>query len=129
MKNKTQLLNFSYVILAGFIPTILMYYLFSKIMALVENTNLSPVSTIMTVLSPVIAPVLGSLIFFKLKKNNGEILWKYILAYSFGLIVLLETYFFFFESTWNGLGLIIGICNGTVLGITSAIKSKNSHNK
>lgn len=126
MKEKAHFVSLNYVILAGFIPTILMYYLFSKVMALVEDTTLTSIGAIITILSPAIAPVIGSLIFFKIKKNTQEINWRYVLIYSLVLIVILEAYFFFFEPVWNGLGLILGICNGIILTVVSLIKSKNT---
>ncbi len=120
---KEQIKAISYVLLAGILSTCVIYYILFRLMGALEGTQFAQIGAIVTLLSPILGPVLGSWLYFK-KFQSSEGMWKLTLAYSFIFALMIEVYLYYFEPIWSWSGLIIGGISGIVLGLIAYRKAK-----
>jgi hypothetical protein len=113
-----------YVFLSGILATCVLSYLsYRFVMAVLEGTQYLMIGLIITILSPVLAPLIGSWIYFK-KINIEQDFWKYTLLYTFVSVILLEIGLYYYQSMWSWAGLLIGGVSGVVLSYIAYTKER-----
>lgn len=126
---KKHILAFSYVLFAGIIPTLVLLYLGSRTLALLEEYEVFlRFGIAITALMLIIGPVLGSWLFWKIKAfaNISSNFWKYTIVYSVVFAILSEIQSALYEPIWSGTSVIFMSIIGTVLSVITYRKVKAS---
>ncbi len=118
-----------YVLFAGIIPTLVLLYLGSRTLGLLEEYEVFlRFGIAITALMLIIGPVLGSWLFWKIEDiaNISSNFWKYTIFYSVAFAILSEIQSALYEPIWSGTSFIFMSITGTVLSVIAYRKVKAS---
>lgn len=114
----------TYSLIAGIIPTVVLGYIISRFLGIIfEQLGMESYTGVVLISTPVIAPIIGGLLFIKYRDDFDLSPWTVLLT-SVTVGMLIDLFFYFFDPLWLGLGIIVGLANGVVLSVLYILARK-----